>query len=64
MIVLSRVLKYPVNRFANISAAIITIVFVIGGGNASLNYIFFASIEVGCLVMIIWSASKWVEQKT
>lgn len=34
MIFLSRVLKYRVNRWANIIASIITIAFVIGGGSS------------------------------
>ena len=59
MIVLSRVLKYRINRWANIIAAVITILFVIGGGNASLSYIFFATIEVLCMLLIIWYAWTW-----
>jgi hypothetical protein len=59
MIVLSRVLKYRVNRWANIIAAVITILFVIGGGSTSLHYIFFATIEVGCMLLIIWYAWAW-----
>lgn len=59
MIVLSRVLKYSANRWANIIAGVITILFVIGGGNPSLSYIFFATIEVLCMLLIIWYAWKW-----
>jgi Sec-independent protein secretion pathway component TatC len=59
MIILSRVLKYSVNRWANIIAAAITILFVIGGGNTSLSYIFFATIEVACMLLIIWYAWMW-----
>ena len=59
MIVLSRVLKYSVNRWANIIAGVITILWVIGGGNTSLSYIFFATIEVLCMLLIIWYAWKW-----
>lgn len=40
MILMSRVLKYQANRWANILAGIVTILFVIGGGNPSLSYIF------------------------
>jgi hypothetical protein len=63
MIVLSRVLKYSVNRWANIIAAVITILFVIGGGSTSLHYIFFATIEVVCMSLIIWYAWKWPKQE-
>ena len=59
MIVLSRVLKYSANRWANIVAGIITILFVIGGGNLSLSYIFFATVEVACMALIIWYAWQW-----
>jgi len=59
MIFLSRVLKYKVNRWANIIAGVITIVFVIGGGSKALSYMFFATIEVVCILFIIWYAWKW-----
>ncbi len=59
MIFLSRVLKYRVNRWANIIAGVITILFVIGGGSAVLSYIFFATVEVVCMLLIIWYAWKW-----
>ena len=59
MILLSRVLKYRVNRWANIIAAAITIVFVIGGGSTHLHYIFFAAVEVLCMLLIAWYAWKW-----
>jgi len=59
MIVLSRVLKYSVNRWANIIAGVITILFVIGGGDISLSYLFFATVEVACMLLIIWYAWRW-----
>lgn len=63
MIVLSRLLKYRANRWANIIAGVITILWVIGGGNTSVSYIFFATIEVACLLLIIWYAWKWTEHE-
>jgi hypothetical protein len=63
MIVLSRLLKYRANRWANIIASVITILYVIGGGNTSVSYIFFATIEVACMLLIIWYAWKWTEQE-
>lgn len=63
MIFLSRILKYRANRWANIIAAIITILFVIGGGDAYLSYIFFASIEVVTMLFIIRSAWRWREEE-
>ena len=59
MIFLSRVLKYRVNRWANIFTSIITVAFVIGGGTSYPPYIFIATIEVLCLLLIIWKAWKW-----
>ncbi len=59
MIFLSRILKYRVNRWANIITSIITIAFVIGGGSSYPHYIFAATIEVVCLVVIGWNAWKW-----
>ncbi|MCK9638257.1 MAG: DUF6326 family protein [Methylobacter tundripaludum] len=61
MIVLSRLLKYRANRLANIIAGVITIFWVIGGGNTSFSYVFFAAIEVSSMLFIIWCAWKWTE---
>lgn len=59
MIILSRVLKYGVNRWANIIVSLITIAFVVGGGASYPHYIFIAAVEVICLVLIIWNAWRW-----
>ena len=59
MIILSRVLKVSVNRWANIIAAVITILFVVGGGSTDLHYIFFATVEVVCMLLIMWYAWRW-----
>ena len=59
MVLLSRVLQYRANRWANIIAGVITIAFVIGGGSTNLHYIFFATIEVVCMSLIVWYAWKW-----
>ena len=61
MVFLSRVLKPRLNRWANIIACVITIVFVIGGGDTYLSYIFFASVEIMCMLLIIWYACKLSE---
>ena len=63
MILLSRILKYRANRWVNIVAAVITIVFVIGGGSTTLHYIFFATVEVLCMLLIVWYAWKWPKQE-
>ena len=61
MIILSRVLVYRVNRWANIITSIITIAFVVGGGATYPHYIFIATVEVVCLLLIIWFAWRWTE---
>ena len=62
MIFLSRVLAHKVNRWINIIASVITIVFVVGGGSTYPHYIFLGTLEVVCLLAIVWYAWKWPEQ--
>ena len=59
MIFLSRVLGVKANRWANIVIAVTTIIFVVGGGSLMPHYIFIASIEVLCMLAIIWTAWRW-----
>ena len=59
MILLSRVLKFMVNRWVNIIASVITIAYVVGGGSTYPHYIFIATIEVVCMLLIVWFAWKW-----
>ncbi|MGB3655263.1 MAG: DUF6326 family protein [Rivularia sp. (in: cyanobacteria)] len=59
MVLLSRVLKYKINRWANIIAGAITIVIVIQNGAADLDDMFFATIEIVSLSFIVWCAWKW-----
>lgn len=61
MIYFSRVLKYKMNRVLNIIAAVLTIIYVIGGGDTALHYIIIATIEVSILVIIIVKSLKWKE---
>ena len=55
MIFASRILKRGPNRWANTAAAVITAAFVVGGGSQTLNYVFFAAVEVACMALIVWS---------
>ena len=63
MVLLSRVLKYGANRWANIivaaihTAAVFLTTFV-GKQPAAFNA-FFAVIEIACTLFIIWYAWKW-----
>lgn len=63
MIFLSRVLKYKINRWVNIIASVITIIYIIGWGSLLPHYIFIGTIEVLCLIFIIWIAYKWSNQE-
>ena len=59
MIVLSRVLKYGINRWANIVAGLVTIAYIWAGMSSYPHYIFIASVETLCLLLIIGFAWKW-----
>jgi hypothetical protein len=63
MVLLSRVLKYGANRWANIIAgAIMTAVqfsSLFFGSPPSIYYIFFSIIEIGCTALIVSYAWKW-----
>jgi hypothetical protein len=63
MIYLSRVLKYEANRLANIIAGVVTIIYVVGGGDLAPHYIIIAAIEVICLLLIIVNAWKWTNSE-
>jgi len=59
MIVLARVLKHKINRWFNIIAGIITIIYVSGMGTPTAVYWFFASLEIlACLTIIVMSI-RW-----
>lgn len=62
MIYLSRVLNFKANRRLNIGAAILTIVYIIGGASMTPHYYAAASIEVALLLFIICIAWKWRAQ--
>jgi hypothetical protein len=59
MIILSRVLKYGINRWVNIVVGIVTIAYIWGGMSSTPHYIFIASVETLCLLLIVWFAWKW-----
>ena len=58
MVILSWILNYKVNRWVNLLIGALNILAVVTGGHG-LYYIFFATVEVGCLLLIIWFAWKW-----
>ena len=63
MVLLSRVLPYKANRWANIVAGVIHTTAVFGsmfvGTAPTLYYLFFGSIEIATTLFIIWYAWKW-----
>ena len=59
MVLLSRVLAYRVNRWANLIVGVIAIPLVVGIGPKDLDDMFFATIEVVSLALLIWFAWKW-----
>lgn len=59
MIVLSRVLKYRINRWVNIAVSIVTIAYIWGGMASYPHYIFIATVETICLLLIIGFAWTW-----
>jgi hypothetical protein len=63
MIILSRVLKYGVNRWVNIIMGVFTIAYIWAGGASYPHYTFIATVETLCLLLIIWNAWKWSEQE-
>jgi hypothetical protein len=66
MVLLSRVLKYRANRWANIIVATIhtaAVLLSLLAGTPHLYYIFFAAIEVVTTVLIVWRAWTWHDVK-
>ena len=59
MVLLSRLLPYGANRWANIIAAVITLSFEINNGTTDLDDTFHMVIEIAALLFIIWSAWRW-----
>jgi Family of unknown function (DUF6326) len=62
MVLLSRVLKYKANRWANVIAGVESTAFVtftLLDGMQPLFYIFFAAIEIACTLFIVWYAWSW-----
>jgi hypothetical protein len=62
MVILSRVLKYGANRWANIGSGAFHTAFVawsLIGSELTPFYLFFAVIEMACTLLIVWLAIRW-----
>ena len=63
MVLLSPILDYRINRWANIIIGAVVIALIISVGYEDLDDIFFATVEVIALSAIVWLATKWREPK-
>ncbi len=60
MIVISRLFRRGVSRWLNIAAAVLTLLYVLGGGNwESASYYVFAALETASILAIIWQVWNW-----
>jgi MFS family permease len=59
MVLLSRVLPYRANRWANIIVGVLQTASVAWSLSPNLFYIFFATIEMACTLFIVWYAWTW-----
>jgi threonine/homoserine/homoserine lactone efflux protein len=62
MVLLSRILKYRANRWANIISgtfmtAFLTVTLFVAV--PTMYYAFFSAIEIACTAVIVWYAWKW-----
>ncbi|MEX0609659.1 MAG: DUF6326 family protein [Balneolaceae bacterium] len=64
MIILSRVLKYAINRWMNIVVALLHTLGVVASlfvGTPTIFYTFFVVVEVSALLFIVWYVWTWEE---
>ena len=62
MVLLSRVLPYGANRWTNLLVGVLhtaSVIWSMTGGPVNLFYVFFATIEIGCTLFIVWYAWTW-----
>ena len=62
MVLLSRILKYRANRWANIIAGMFMTAFLtltLFVAKPTMYYAFFSAIEIACTLFIVWYAWKW-----
>ena len=64
MVLLSRILNYKANRWANIGAGtfktLVMIATMFVGDGPTKYYLFFGIIEIACTIYIVWIAWKWI----
>ena len=63
MVVLSRFLPFKLNKWMNISSAVLMGLVTLQSGAYDLDDIFFKVIVLGALIVIIWQSWRWNEIK-
>ncbi len=66
MVLLSRILKYPANRWANIVAGTIVTAVQVGTlfmGTPTIYYTFFSIFEIAATALIVWLAWRWRDRE-
>ena len=58
MVILSWILPYKVNRWVSLMIGAFMIVYIVRGGHG-VYYVLFETVEVACIVLIIWFTWKW-----
>ena len=58
MVILPWILNYKVNRWVTIIIGVFMILQIVIGGHGPY-YVFFATVEVACMLLIIWFSWKW-----
>ena len=62
MILVSRLFRRGVNRWLNVAASVLTLLYVLGGGNwESTSYYVSSALEVVAMLVIVWLAWTWRE---
>lgn len=59
MVLLSKILPYKWNRYANIFGGVITILVTLSNSPSDMDDLFFMIIEIIALLAIIWFAWRW-----
>ena len=58
MVILPWILNYKANRWVTIIIGVFMILQIVIGGHGPY-YVFFETVEVACILLIIWFAWKW-----
>jgi hypothetical protein len=58
MVILPWILSYKVNRWVSLSIGVFMVWQIVTGGHGPY-YVFFATVEVACILLTIWFTWKW-----